>query len=90
METMSTKQRIEEAIRIVRELIEQDPGSKAAPVVLEQLEFLKREYDLHSNLKSVPKGKMTLGVIAAKEYDTAQPRLADLLYEIAWMVEHEE
>jgi hypothetical protein len=33
---------------------------------------------------------MTIGVIAAREYDTANPRLADLLYEIAGVLDRGE
>lgn len=85
---MDTKQRIEEAIRIASGLASGDPPDTTAPIILKQLEYLKQAYERDGSLKSIPKGKMTIGVIAAKEYDTAEPRLAELLHDISWEIEH--
>jgi len=88
MDKISTKERIDEALRMVSELSRKDPEDKAARVVAEQLEYLKEIYARDGNLKSIPRGKMTIGVIAAREYDTANPKLAELLYEISWVLDH--
>ena len=90
MDTISTKQRIDEALRIASELAQKDPDDSTTPIIVKQLRYLKQAYERDGNLKSIPKGKMTIGVIAAKEYDTAYPQLADLLYEIAWVLDHGE
>jgi hypothetical protein len=38
----------------------------------------------------IPKGKMTIGVVAAREYETANPELAELLHQISWALDHME
>lgn len=90
MDPVSTKQRIEEALRLTSEILVKNPADKAARVVMEQLEYLREVYARDGSLKAVPPGKMTIGVIAAKEYDTANPKLAELLYDIDWAIEHGE
>jgi hypothetical protein len=90
MDQTSTKKSIDEALGIVTELARKNPESAAARTVSEQLTYLKQAYERDGSLKSIPKGKMTIGVIAAREYDTAQPRLAELLYDIAWALDHDE
>lgn len=84
MSTNSTAQHIEEALGIVSRL-----SGKAAQVVTEQLEYLKAVQQRDGNLRAVPKNKMTIGVIAAREYDTTEPKLAELLYKIDWALDHD-
>jgi hypothetical protein len=88
MDQGSTKDRIDEALRIASDFARRNPNHSATQIVLEQLEYLKQVYERNGNLKSVPKGKMTIGLIAAREYDTEQPDLADLLYKIDWTIDH--
>ena len=89
MSTASTEQRIEEALLLVGEVVRKDPADRAAQVVAEQLEYLKEVQRRDGDLRSIPKGRMTIGVIAAREYDTAHPKLAELLYKIDWALDHD-
>ncbi len=89
-DAITTKQRIDRALQIASELSMRDKSDSAAATVVDQLSYLKEMYERNGNLKFVPKGKMTIGVIAAREYDTAHPVLADLLYKIDWAIDHAE
>jgi hypothetical protein len=88
MDKGSTKDRIDEALRIASDFAQRNPNHSATGIVLEQLEYLKKIYERDGSLRSVPKGKMTIGLIAAREYDTEQPDLAELLYKIDWAIDH--
>jgi len=88
MDQVSTKQRIDEALGIASDFARKNPEHAATRIVIEQLEYLKGVYERDGNLKSIPKGKMTIGLIAAREYDTEEPKLADLLYKIDWAIDH--
>lgn len=83
------EQRIEEALRLINEILREDPADRAAQVVGEQLEYLKEVQHRDGNVRSIPKGRMTIGVIAAREYDTVNPKLAELLYKIDWALDHD-
>jgi ABC-type proline/glycine betaine transport system substrate-binding protein len=49
-------------------------------------------FEIMKDLKPsvIPKGKMTIGVVAAREYETANPELAELLHQISWALDHME
>jgi hypothetical protein len=89
MNGISTKERIDEALKIVSDLAQKHPDQSSARVVLDQLRYLKDIYERDGGLRSVPKGKLTIGLIAAREYDTENPELADLLYKIDWAIDHQ-
>src|ERR1019366_8919311 len=88
MKKVSTKQRIENALEMASSLATNDPRDPTMPIVVEQLKYLKEVYERDGSFDSIPKGKMTIGVIAAKEYDTSRPRLARLLHDISWVLNH--
>ncbi len=87
-DTLSTRQRIDQALQIASELSRKNPADPMAKSVVDQLQFLKKAIERDGNLKSVPPGKMTIGMIAAREYDTSHPQLAALLYDIDWEIDH--
>jgi len=90
MDKVSTRQLIDDALQVANQLAQKNPSDSTVPIVIEQLLYLKQVYERDGNLNAIPKGKMTLGVIAAKEYDTTQPDLANLLYKIDWILDHSE
>ena len=80
--------RINDALEMASSHVTNDPWDPTMPIVVEQLKYLKEVYERDGSLDSIPKGKMTIGVIAAKEYDTSHPQLARLLHEISWVINH--
>lgn len=90
MNGTSTRERIEEALKLASNVAQKNPDHSATRIVLEQLQYLKGIYERDGSLNSIPKGKMTIGLIAAREYDTEYPQLADLLYKIDWAIDHKQ
>lgn len=89
MDTESVKRKIDEAVTIGTELSREKPQISTLPMVLEQLLYLKEIYDREKGFRSVPKGKLTMGVIAAKDsYDVVHPKFANLLYDIDYSLDH--
>jgi len=71
-----------------RELIQAGKSVSTVKVVLEQLVYLEEVYDRDGNFRSVPPGKLTIGVIAAKEFDVSHPKFANVLGEIDYALDH--
>lgn len=89
MDAEMTKQRIDNAIRMGNDLFHSKPENQTLPIILKQLTYLKEVFERDHSFLAVPRGKMTFGVIAAKEeYDEIFPAFADLLHEISWDLDH--
>ena len=74
-----------EAMRVATELQRANPNDATLIVVAKQLAYLRETYDREGTFDSVPKDRLTFGVIAAKnEYDVNYPKFADLLHEISY------
>jgi hypothetical protein len=89
MDIELTKHRIDDAMRIANGLLQSKPTDSTLPMILEQLAYLNEVYDRDHNFRTVPVKKMTLGVIAAREYDTVSPDFADLLCKISLALDHQ-
>jgi hypothetical protein len=84
MKNELTYRELTNALEIGHELVRKNPNDSALCDILKQLEFLKSTYERDQNFRSIPKGKMTFGVIAAKEeYDVIFPKFAHLLHDIS-------
>jgi hypothetical protein len=83
-----TKRKIDDALRIGNELAQSKPNDSSLRSILEQLAYLKQIYDRDHSLRAITPGKMTIGVIAAKEFDVSHPRFAKVLYEIDYALDH--
>ena len=91
MKSLSTIEQIDKALSLANALATKEPDDRALQSIIKQLEYLKGIWEAKGSLAAVPKGKMTLGVIAAKEeYDTNYPELANLLHDISWTVNQEK
>jgi hypothetical protein len=90
MDNELTKQRIDDAMGIAKELLKSRSKDSALPMIIEQLNYLKEIYDRDRSFKTVPANKMTFGLIAAKNYDMLYPKFADILYNISWALDHQD
>ena len=81
--------KVEEALEMGKALVEQRPKDTTLPIVMEQLQYLEKIYERDGNFRAIPAGKLTIGVIAAKEYDTSQPKFANLLGDIDYAIDHQ-
>lgn len=89
MEVSETMRRVDDALRMAAAVAAKDPEDPTIPIVIKQLQYLQDVYRRDGDLGAIPKGKMTIGLIAAREYDTAEPNLADLLHKISWDLNHQ-
>ncbi|HLJ86720.1 MAG TPA: immunity protein Tsi6 family protein [Candidatus Angelobacter sp.] len=79
---------LNEALKVGTELAQRDPSDIALSDILKQLAYLIKTYEQSHSFQSIPKGKMTFGVIAAKEeYDVVYPEFARLLHSISGSIE---
>jgi hypothetical protein len=83
------KRKVDEALQMGRDLVERRPNDSTLPIVIEQLVYLEKIYERDRNFRAVPAGKLTIGVIAAKEYETSQPKFASILGEIDYAIDHQ-
>lgn len=81
--------RIDEAMRIAKELSEATPRDSTLLLIIEQLAYLTETYARDQSFSSIPARKFTLGLLAAREYDTLYPDFVDILYKISWALDHQ-
>ncbi|HKE29354.1 MAG TPA: immunity protein Tsi6 family protein [Bryobacteraceae bacterium] len=84
MDNELTHRKLTEALKVGHQLAGKDPSDLALNDTLKQLAFLESVYERDRTFRSVPKGRMTFGVIAAKEeYDVVYPEFAHLLHDLS-------
>lgn len=82
MDTCTFNNRIQLATEIALAMLARNPSDPVLPAVLEQLKYLEETFHREGSFAAVDGAKLTLGLIAARAYDTAQPEFAELLYTI--------
>jgi hypothetical protein len=90
MDALGIKRTIDEALRLATERYRAQPTDRALATIIDQLVYLQSAHDRDGDFGSVPAGKLTIGVIAARNFDTSDPPLASKLFEINYAIEHKE
>jgi hypothetical protein len=76
---------IEKGLRMVRKRLELSPGFSVYLSIQRQLEYLQTTVTLVQSPDPEKIDNLTLGVYAAREFETSDPDFADVLFDIHYL-----
>lgn len=78
---------LDNGLRIVRERLQASPGFSIYLSIQRQLEYLQATLALGESPDPEKKDSLTLGVYAAREFETSDPALADVLFKVHYLAD---
>jgi Tse6 toxin immunity protein Tsi6 len=76
---------LEEGLRMVRERMQASPGFSIYLAIQRQLEYLQTTVALGQSADPAKIDSLTLGVYAAREFETSDPDFADVLFKVNYL-----